>query len=261
MMRPGLPAVAAFVALAMAGCGGPGLDDEATPETACRDVQVGAGCVGLADAAIALDDCIQLRAVVQLTEAVYDLPPGYSNDAMPGSPQSLSISWARCATLAVGGWSVDDVSWGHVGVLVDAGPRNQGEEADSFDLEVLTDQPALAALFRHAGFAVANGTISIADEVTTRQANVEGDVAYEAQAAFVPLPPGSIPIEGSLAHHSETAWLDDDRLCIQYFGDAALRITATEGALAAAMPQAGFLVGDSSQNVLCDIDLSFAWFV
>lgn len=246
--------------LLLAGCSGPPEKAFTPPQvTACQEVLIEGVCIDVYAVPVELVGCQQTRAVIDLMSIVYDLPTGYSNEATATSPQRLSVSVSHCASAIAGNASWTGVSLVHVGVLVDAGDRDQSDGVDSFDVETTTNVPALAARLRAAGFAVVNGTASIVDTVAARKAVVEGDAVYVLDAEFVPLGNGPVvvsnPIPGSLPHHSDQAWYQEDRLCTQYFGTASVQATAQRGALEKAMPPVGPLVGTSSQAISCDISI------
>lgn len=261
-----LLALVALVPVLVAGCsGGPPVPaQEPSSGQPCSAVPLEGACVQPWDVTAVLEGCVQARAVVELDRVVYALPPGYENDATPASPQRLSVAFARCGSLALGPVAAADVSWGHVGVLVLGGDRDQAERADSLDVEVVTDHPGLAAVFRAAGFPVAEATVAIADAVATRHGTVTGAVDYAFDAQVVPLGDGAVgasgDVAGRLPHHSPVGWVDDQRACRQYAGTAAVQVTATRGELARAMPPVGPLVGEASQPFSCVVELAFKQF-
>jgi hypothetical protein len=255
----------AVALILLAGCSGPSEKGSPLPEMdICQQLAIDGDCIDIYNVQIELTACQQSRAVIDLTSIVYDLPRGYSNAATATSPQRLSVSVSHCASALAGNASWTEVSFVHVGVLVNAGERDQSDGVDSFDIETTTNVPALAAMLRAAGFEVANGTAFIVDAMATREAIVEGEVEYLVEAQFVPLGNGPIfvgnDIPGGLPHHSILAWYQEKRVCSQYFGTAAVQISAQRGALERAMPTVGPLAGTSSQAISCDTSIAFRQF-
>ncbi|MEA3143708.1 MAG: hypothetical protein QOG31_1032 [Thermoplasmata archaeon] len=244
---------ALLLVLLLAGCAGPATPGATAP--ACTPSAATPTCVSLAATSIQLTDCVEAAFTLDLPAAVYSLPPGYTDSPAAYSPQRIPVAFDRCATAQVGGLTLHDVSLGFAAVLVNAPDRGQGTLPNDYDLETITDSPALRTLFLQAGFPVANGTLTITDQGPLRQATARGAMDYRATVEFTPAPGGSGIL--SDAHHSAAAWYVVDRDCGLYLGTATAQLVANAGLLARASQAGEPLTGRATQRAQCQLNVHF----
>lgn len=252
---------ACLLAALAAGCSGPS-PPPTPPATAapCAGLLLEGTCIDPYGAVVELSGCREVRVVLDLDRAAYDLPAGYSDRPTTLAPQRVGVSLDRCASLRAGNLTAQDVSLLHVGVLVEADAPVDGAEYDLLTVETATDSPLLGALLDATGFPAVAAQVTVTDAGAAQRADAQGAIDYTATSEAPPSGPGLLVNTGvghSEGRHGAASWALEGRRCDTVNAPSAVQVDARAGALASAMPAAGPLHGQSVQALRCDLVLAF----
>jgi hypothetical protein len=234
-----------LLCIALAGCGSPPQESD-EPAPGCDACLVATEAV--------LTDCSQIAYMVELPTKTYDLPANFTDSpTAPSSAQLLLVNFNRCAEGRVGTQTFADVSIGYSGVRVESPGRGPEVDVDIFDVEVLTDSPALADLLRRGSGAAVHGSVTFADAGPERRASVRGDIQYDITSEIPRFPGQSFEFrENHFGEGGQLTWVAE----CSFFGATAPVITQTTSGRLTEAAQAGLLAGHGGQPISCDITIN-----